>query len=119
MYSAREFVVRSGTRAWFLVGDAAMGVPYFRALNSGLILGSRLAQILGTTNWPISGNLTRQVWFYRLHQPMRVRTEFAIARSKDALLEGFNWLRQVRAVEPEATVEELLADEKGPVDASS
>lgn len=108
MYSARQFVVRRDARAWFLVGDAAMGVPYFRALNSGLILGSRLAQILGTTYWPISGNLSRQAWFYRIHRPLRVRTEFAIARSKNAVIEGLDWLRQIRTIEPEANVEDLL-----------
>jgi hypothetical protein len=30
-------------RAYFLVGDAAFGVPFFRALNNGLLCGSKLA----------------------------------------------------------------------------
>jgi hypothetical protein len=108
MYRAREFVIRHGAAAWFLVGDAAMGVPYFRALNSGLILASRLAQILGTTNWPISGKLDRQVWFYRVHRPLRVRTEFAIAVGKNALLNGYDWMRQIAAAVPDSNIEELV-----------
>lgn len=35
---------RSKTKAfYFLVGDAAFGVPFFRALNNGLLCGSKLA----------------------------------------------------------------------------
>jgi len=32
--------------AFFLVGDAAMGLPYYRSLNVGLVSGSKLAEVL-------------------------------------------------------------------------
>lgn len=111
-YAAREFTVRTPAGCWFLVGDAAMGVPYFRALNSGFILGSRLAQILGTSNWPLSGKLNRQRAAYRLHQPLHVLTEFAIARSKDALLSGYDWARQVNLFSSSSVNEAEIAAEQ-------
>lgn len=32
--------------SYFLVGDAAFGVPFFRALNNGLLCGSHLAHTI-------------------------------------------------------------------------
>lgn len=46
MYAARKFAHMYQGKGWFFIGDAAMGVPYFRALNSGMIIGSQLGFIL-------------------------------------------------------------------------
>ncbi len=41
-----EVAVNQHDHQYFLVGDAAFGVPFFRALNNGLMCGSQLAQAL-------------------------------------------------------------------------
>eukprot|EP00026_Physarum_polycephalum_P007999 Phypoly_transcript_08073.p1 GENE.Phypoly_transcript_08073~~Phypoly_transcript_08073.p1 ORF type:complete len:361 (+),score=66.55 Phypoly_transcript_08073:422-1504(+) len=50
VYRARDFVkidaAHAHARAFCLVGDAAFGVPFFRALNNGLLSGTRLAEEL-------------------------------------------------------------------------
>ena len=48
VYRAREFVTisRGQSRAFCLVGDSAFGVPFFRALNNGLLCGTKLAEEL-------------------------------------------------------------------------
>jgi 2-polyprenyl-6-methoxyphenol hydroxylase-like FAD-dependent oxidoreductase len=94
LYSAKKFAISKENQAWFLVGDAAMGVPYFRALNSGLLLGSRLAQILCSDNWP-ANNLKNKISLYNVHQPLHITTEFAIARGKDFLLESYDAVRKM------------------------
>ncbi len=94
MYASRRFATMRGDIAWCLVGDAAMGVPYFRALNGGLILGSRLSQIVGRRAALTPEHLSRRIGFYdAVHRPMHVATEFAIARGKDWLLDGFHAVR--------------------------
>lgn len=99
LYSAKEFAIKKGNQAWFLVGDAAMGVPYFRALNSGLILGSRLGQILTADNWPISNDIDKKILFYKIHRPLHITTEFTIAKSKNFALDFYDNLRKVMVIE--------------------
>lgn len=89
VYTAKEFAIKKNKKAWFLVGDAAMGVPYFRALNCGLILASRLSQIICTKE-----SLDKKVGLYNFHRKLHVATEFNIAKSKNALLIGYDWLRK-------------------------
>jgi|GEM_PF-2289298 len=44
-YAAKEFVtVDQEGRLWALVGDAAAAVPFFRAVNNGFMLGTKLAK---------------------------------------------------------------------------
>jgi 2-polyprenyl-6-methoxyphenol hydroxylase-like FAD-dependent oxidoreductase len=103
LYASRRFATLDGDAAWFLVGDAALGVPYFRALNSGLMLASRLAQILARTDYPQEGSLADKVARYDgFHRPMHVATEFAIARGKNWLLEGLHSAREWLADDPSA-----------------
>jgi 2-polyprenyl-6-methoxyphenol hydroxylase-like FAD-dependent oxidoreductase len=109
MSAARRFAVEQENAAWFFVGDAAMGVPYFRALNGGMILGSRLAQILTAKNrlWPGKpGKLVRDYNFYRF---FHVASEFVIARSKDAIVDSFGMVRELFAEQP-GTSEFVNAD---------
>jgi 2-polyprenyl-6-methoxyphenol hydroxylase-like FAD-dependent oxidoreductase len=44
MYRSRVIADVIDEKAYFLVGDAAFGVPYFRALNNGFLCGTELAQ---------------------------------------------------------------------------
>ncbi len=102
MYACRQFATMRGEVAWCLVGDAAMGVPYFRALNGGLILGSRLTQIIGRRAPLAPESLRTRVGFYdTVHRPMHVATEFTIARGKDWLLDGFHVVREWLATDDE------------------
>ena len=76
-------------RAWYLVGDAAMGVPFFRALNSGIIVSSQLAAIL------CSGLSTaRKVRAYNGICPVHIAWEFTTARGKNTGLSTYNRLRK-------------------------
>jgi 2-polyprenyl-6-methoxyphenol hydroxylase-like FAD-dependent oxidoreductase len=77
-YVARRFateVQQDGqTRSWFLVGDAAMGMPFYRSINSGLILGAQLAYLLGT---PLVGEQSKVAVYNNFTQPWRIAREFA------------------------------------------
>jgi 2-polyprenyl-6-methoxyphenol hydroxylase-like FAD-dependent oxidoreductase len=95
LYASKHFATMRGDVAWFLVGDAAMGVPYFRALNGGLMLASRLAQIIAKTDYPREGNLAKKVLRYdRWYRPKHVATEFAIAKSKNWLLDALHFAHE-------------------------
>jgi 2-polyprenyl-6-methoxyphenol hydroxylase-like FAD-dependent oxidoreductase len=101
LYAAKRFATMRGTVAWFLVGDAAMGVPYFRALNSGLMLSSRLAQIIAKTDYPREGDLAKKVDRYdRVYRPKHVATEFAIARGKNWLLDALHLAHEQLSLAP-------------------
>jgi 2-polyprenyl-6-methoxyphenol hydroxylase-like FAD-dependent oxidoreductase len=93
LYAARRFGVRRENKAWFLVGDAAMGVPYFRALNSGMMLGSRVAMLMASNRGVSQDRLARLVRRYERHRLLHVWTEFTIARGKDALINGLKAIR--------------------------
>lgn len=47
VYESERFVTTKEGVRYMLVGDAAMGVPYFRALNAGFLGGSKAARLLG------------------------------------------------------------------------
>ena len=46
VYASKAFVSNRYQKTWFLVGDAAFGVPYYRALNNGILCSSQLAKTL-------------------------------------------------------------------------
>ena len=46
IYRSKEFAREFSGKRWFLVGDAALGVPYFRSLNAGLLSGTQLAKLI-------------------------------------------------------------------------
>ena len=93
MYVARRFGIRKADKAWFLVGDAAMGVPYFRALNCGMMLGSRLAMLLGRNGGLSPDKLGRLVGRYERRRLVHFGMEFGIARVKNVLVEGLKAVR--------------------------
>lgn len=45
-YKANNVVKRHNGRSWALVGDAALGVPYFRSANAGLKCDTKLSKLL-------------------------------------------------------------------------
>jgi 2-polyprenyl-6-methoxyphenol hydroxylase-like FAD-dependent oxidoreductase len=100
MYASSRFAVKRDDVGWFLVGDAALGVPYFRALNSGMMLSSRLAQFLAHKGrlWP--EQVDKKIREYNFHRPFHVVTEFMIARSKDAIIDSFGAVRELFAEQP-------------------
>ncbi|MEZ0223404.1 MAG: FAD-dependent oxidoreductase [Alphaproteobacteria bacterium] len=97
MYAARKFAVElDDGRAWFIVGDAAMGVPYFRALNSGMIVGSQLALILSRDH----GSNKSRARAYNAMRPLDIGWEFTAARGKDGAIKAFDMFRRMNAVLP-------------------
>ncbi len=97
LYAAKNFAVLRGSRAWFLVGDAAMGVPYFRALNCGMLLGSRLAMLVGRNGGLAPKDLPRLVARFERRRRIHVAIEFGIARVKDGVLNLFKSVRAAAA----------------------
>lgn len=95
LYASKNFALETNGKAWFLAGDAAMGVPYFRALNSGLILSSRLGQIMTGKTFNIQQDIQKQIFFYNVHRPMHIGTEFTIARGKNLGLQGYDLFRKI------------------------
>lgn len=97
VYSAKKFAIHNEktNKCWFLTGDAAMGVPYFRALNSGMMLSSRLSQILNSSITTIGNEVKNHAGLYNFHQPLHIQTEFGIAFGKNMLLNSFNEMRQI------------------------
>lgn len=96
MYAARRFARMQDDRAWFLAGDAAMGVPYFRSLNAGFFVGSQLSYILSRKSW----SERNKVRAYNAVRPVDVAWEFTTARSKDILLTAYNDFRTISADVP-------------------
>ena len=94
MYAAKQFGIRKADKAWFLVGDAAMGVPYFRALNCGMMLGSRLAMLLARNGGLSPKKLGRLVGRFERRRGIHAGIEFAIARAKDLLIDVFALVRK-------------------------
>lgn len=91
MYAAKKFAVAlDDGKAWFFVGDAAMGVPYFRALNSGLIIGSQLALIL-TRDVPNR----LKVHSYNAMRPLDISWEFSAAQMKDSGIQAYDMFRRM------------------------
>jgi 2-polyprenyl-6-methoxyphenol hydroxylase-like FAD-dependent oxidoreductase len=84
-YRAKEFatsVMHKGRKVnWYLVGDAAMGMPFYRSINSGLILGSQLAYLLNA-NWVPEAARTGVYNYYT--RPFRVTREFARGAKTEA-----------------------------------
>lgn len=90
VYHAKKFAAEYKNRHFFLVGDTAMGVPYFRALNCGLVLGSRLSKIL-----KISKNSSKAITMYNNYQHVHRNAEEFLAKSKNNMLNNYNQLRKL------------------------
>jgi 2-polyprenyl-6-methoxyphenol hydroxylase-like FAD-dependent oxidoreductase len=76
IYGSTSFSASCNHAYWYLAGDAAMGVPFFRSLNAGLLCGARLAQLLSH-----SSEALRE---YNSYASRRLFIEQARARVKSA-----------------------------------
>ncbi len=96
VYKAKKFAANRGQKAWFLAGDAAMGLPYFRSLNAGMIIGSQLGGILA------QGLLSRtaKVGAYNLLQPADTMIEFMGAKAKNQGIKALDAFRKLDAKNP-------------------
>jgi hypothetical protein len=95
-YTANEFAKTTShcgrIRGWFLVGDSAMGMPFYRSVNSGLILGSQLSLLLSQAL-----SISRKVKVYNsLIRPARVIQEFT--RTKYLEYKAFALLTVIRPI---------------------
>lgn len=95
MYAARRFAIMHEDKAWFMAGDSAMGVPYFRALNAGFFISSQLAYILTRRISP-----ENKVKAYNTVRPVDIAWEFATARSKDLLLQAYQDFSKISSEVP-------------------
>ena len=90
LYRAKKFAMQKRKKNWFLVGDAAMGVPYFRSLNAGLIIGSQLGKIITSTG--LSGK--SKIAAYNTLQPLDTTWEFTSAHGKNVVLNIYDSFRK-------------------------
>jgi len=96
VYSAKKFAVVKEGRGWYIVGDAAMGVPYFRALNAGLIMGSQLAGII-TRKY---ASPAVKAAAFNLLRPLDKAWEFTGAHGKNMALKVYDAFRGASANVP-------------------
>jgi 2-polyprenyl-6-methoxyphenol hydroxylase-like FAD-dependent oxidoreductase len=80
-------------RAVFLVGGACFAVPYFRALNNGLLCGSSLAATLAAM---LNGAISKSaaVTSYSQYIAQLSTAEFSKAKAKRGGLRFVNWFAQ-------------------------
>jgi 2-polyprenyl-6-methoxyphenol hydroxylase-like FAD-dependent oxidoreductase len=84
---------------FFLVGDAAFAVPYFRALNNGLLCGTSLAR----TACALSRGIISQddaVRSYKKYTDQLIEIEFKKAKSKRKNIGAVNFFTQISSVVP-------------------
>ncbi|MFN7114009.1 MAG: FAD-dependent oxidoreductase [Alphaproteobacteria bacterium] len=96
VYAAKKFAVVKEGRGWYIVGDAAMGVPYFRALNAGLIMGSQLA---GIVTRKYAAPAVKAAAF-NLVRPLDKAWEFTGAHGKNMALRVYDAFRGASAGVP-------------------
>ncbi len=96
VYRAKKFAAKRGDAAWFLAGDAAMGVPYFRSLNAGMIIGSQLGGILAQDLLPRTG----KVRAYNLLRPADTTLEFMGAKGKNTGIKALDAFRKIDGKNP-------------------
>lgn len=90
-YASKKFAVtvpaNDNHRAgWFFVGDAAMGIPFYRSINAGLTLGRKLGEIICDPE--TSADI--KVKLYEAKREPTMREEFGIVARK---LAGINTYR--------------------------
>jgi hypothetical protein len=103
IYKARKFAFLHKNRNWFLVGDAAFGVPYFRALNGGMLTASLLVnQCLKL--YSKSASPKRVIYTYNWFATARFFTEYSIARTKHIAVSSYNLFRRISGLVPWQTV---------------
>jgi hypothetical protein len=81
VYASKEFAKKAFDKTWLLVGDLALGVPYFNSLNSRILCGSQLAKTIHAllNNMYCSGYVQERI---RSGLYFRERLNLPPARSK-------------------------------------
>lgn len=102
VYRSKRFAIRHNGKIWFIVGDAAMGVPYFRAMNCGFLCGSLLA-------WICEKSFSKKreflaIFAYEYFARMRFKTEWTLAYTKNFFLNIFNEFRRLSSKVPWQTI---------------
>ena len=81
-YASKKFAVKTGDdkrkAGWFFAGDAAMGMPFYRSINSGLLLASQLGNILGHSALPLGA----KTGLYNAIRPFKLAREFGAVAAK-------------------------------------
>lgn len=81
-YASKKFAVKTGDdkrkAGWFFAGDAAMGMPFYRSINSGLLLSSQLGAILGNSALPLG----MKTGLYSAIRPFKLAREFGAVSAK-------------------------------------
>lgn len=95
-YVAKKFATTYKDRAWYLAGDAALGVPYFRSLNAGLIIASQLAGVV--TQPHLSARA--KIGAYNIMRPLDALWEVTGAMGKDMALGLYDAWRKANAKKP-------------------
>lgn len=95
MYHAREFAVGFAGRNFHFNGDAALGVPYFRAFNAGIV-GASATAFFVTRNWSARTQRRAHNAFGRAS----VAIEFSAATGKNSILAAYNRWRTASAASP-------------------
>lgn len=81
--------------AWFLVGDSAMGMPFYRSVNGGLLLGSMLARLTASDR---IGPETQVHLYNNAVRPFRLTSEFGRVALKTSGIDLYkNGIRPVFA----------------------
>jgi hypothetical protein len=102
-YRAKKIAINRSGHPWFFVGDAAMGFPYFRALNCGLLCSSLLGRICSRL-FNESNTPAFAILYYNLLGRMRYFTETTLAMTKDNILKAIDNYRKLSAAVPWETV---------------
>jgi 2-polyprenyl-6-methoxyphenol hydroxylase-like FAD-dependent oxidoreductase len=103
IYRAKKFCILHNEKNWFLVGDAAFGVPYFRALNGGMLTASLLVnQCLKL--YSRSASPKRVAFAYNWFATSRFYTEYCIARTKHTAISCYDLFRKISGIVPWQTV---------------
>ncbi|HEY8962919.1 MAG TPA: hypothetical protein VIN59_00505 [Alphaproteobacteria bacterium] len=88
-YASEKFAVKTAAPAletgWFMVGDAAMGMPFSRSINSGLMQGSQLANILADPNTSFAQKIAQ----YEGTRAGKLREEFTGVAAKEGLVKFY------------------------------
>lgn len=92
VYGAARFAAYKDGAEWYLVGDAAMGVPYFRSLNAGFLCGSKFAQL-----WSEKNDAVERYTYYGRR---RLLIEYMYARTKNFALRLHTLYIRVSAIVP-------------------
>jgi hypothetical protein len=81
-YASKKFAMtvdnQSRRAGWFLVGDAAMGVPFYRSVNIGLKMGSQLGAVIGGNDF----STDVKAKLYNAIRPLKLASEFGLVAAK-------------------------------------